>query len=102
MKKKTILRKYASDIVTISKGDMTNANQDMTKLNSVVNFDLNELDQILSLYDKLEHFDKFNLLGSTNLEVNNINNLNKLSNINDYIIKKKLKNEVRFIAEYSN
>ena len=102
MKKKTILRKFASDIISISKGNLNNINDSISNLNDKFNVDLKNLDEVLVLYNSIDNLNNFDILYSDSIESTDINNLNKLNNINDYILNKKYKNELQFIAEYSN
>ena len=102
MKKKTILRKHASNIISISKGNLDDINNSINDLNSNFNNDLKNLDEVINLYNNISDLNNFDILYSDNYQFSDITNLNKLNNINDYTLNKKIKNELKYIAEYSN
>jgi len=106
IKKKTILRKHASQLIEISKSEMSENDQEINVLSNDLKLSLKELGIIIKLYRKLNDQNIFDLLKDESF---NLDDLKKLSSFNDYSkkirknSKKKYKvNEVNYIAEYGN
>lgn len=109
MKKKTILRKHADKIVTISKSDMSDVDKDLEEANKMLYQNIKYLTTTYKLYKKLDKKNFFNDICNNNCyndnTVTDLKNLNILHNIYDYSLIKNPKhslNEHKYIAEYSN
>jgi hypothetical protein len=97
-KKKTILRKHASSIIDISKNISNNIESNITLLNNNLKNDLKELNTVYNIYKSLKEIDLLNFTNNIN-----ISNLKKLGSIMNYSGKVKyIKNEQKYIAEYTN
>ena len=97
-KKKTILRKHASSIIDISKNMTNNIESNISILNENLKRDLKELNTLYNIYKSLKEEDLLNFTNNLN-----INNLKKIGSIINYSNKVKyIKNEQKYIAEYTN
>ena len=107
VKKKTILRNHANQLIEISKSEISENDKDIDNLTEDLKTALKELGIIIKLYRKLNENNIFDILKDNSI---NLEDLKKLNSFNDYsrkISKKNLKkkykvNEVNYIAEYGN
>jgi len=98
IKKKTILRKHASYLIEISKSEISENDNEIDTISNDLKTSLKELGVIIKLYRKLNEKNIFDLLKDESF---NLDDLRKLSYVNDYSKKYKV-NEVNYIAEYGN
>lgn len=102
MKKKTIMRKHASQLIEISKSEISDNCSEIEKFSKDLKSNLKELNIFYKLYLKLYKdniFEIFKKKGSFNID-----DLKNLNTIIDYTKKKPIskKNEYNYIAEYAN
>jgi len=104
-KKKTLLKKFATRIMELSKSEISEIDADIVDINSKMKLQLKKLKDTFNIYLKLNDLSYFDLFNNDKININDISNLNKLNFITDYTSKKKNKksvNEYQYIAEYSN
>ena len=108
MKKKTILRKHASQLIELSKSEISDNDKEIDNLSKYLKANLKEIGVVIKLYKKLEKENLFDIFKNTKI---NLEDLKKLGTFNDYSKLSKIKtskradykvNEVNYIAEYGN
>ena len=102
MKKKTIMRKHASQLIEISKSEISENCSEIEKFSKDLKSNLKELSTFYKLYLKLDKDNIFEILKKGG--VFNINDFKNLNPIIDYSSKKPIskRNEYNYIAEYAN